>query len=160
VSEQLIDLLKFGLLALLYLFFLRVIWAVWTELRAPATEPQAPLRRARKAAAAGSRGARKPRSGRREPSVLKVVEPPESAGGSYPLAAEMTMGRAPGCTIVVDDTYVSQLHARVFLQNGKPHLEDLGSTNGTYHNGAPVSGPEALTLGDRVQVGNLVLELV
>lgn len=158
MSEQLIDLLKFGLLALLYLFFLRVIWAVWTELRAPATEALGPPARAR-AAAPPSSGRRRGRPTRKQATQLRIVEPPDLAGGSYPLAAEMTMGRAPGCTIVVDDTYVSQLHARVFLREGVPHVEDLGSTNGTYRNGDPVTGPLQLALGDRVQVGTLVVEL-
>jgi hypothetical protein len=158
VSEQLIDLLKFGLLALLYLFFLRVIWAVWTELRAPATETVGAPARAR-AVAPPSGGRRRTRPGRKQATQLRIIEPADLAGGVYPLAAEMTMGRAPGCSIVVDDTYVSQLHARVFLKEGVPHVEDLGSTNGTYRNGDPVSGPLELALGDRVQVGNLVVEV-
>ena len=158
MSEQLIDVLKFGLLALLYLFFLRVIWAVWTELRAPAAVEAESAKRARRTvgAATGGRGGRSSRS---EPSTIRVLEPAEFAGGSFPLVAEMSMGRAPGCTVVVDDTYASQLHARVFSQDGDFHLEDLGSTNGTLHNGTAVSGPQRLALGDRIQVGNWVLEL-
>jgi hypothetical protein len=159
VSEQLIDLLKFGLLALLYLFFLRVIWAVWTELRAPALEVDRP-RRVRTGAA---RPDEAPKSGpsrrsRRKPSALTVVEPPELAGARHPLSAEITMGRAPGCTIVIDDTFVSQLHARVFEADGDHHVEDLGSTNGTHLNGTQISNPQRLRGGDRIQVGSLVVE--
>lgn len=151
MSEQLIDLLKLGLIALLYLFFLRVIWAVWTELRAPAIEPRTRRSRQRAARPAGrSRG---------QVSMLRVLEPAEIAGDTYPLSAEMTMGRAPGCTVVIDDTYVSQVHARVFGQDGGWHVEDLGSTNGTFCNGDAVSSPRPLRPGDRVQVGNVVLEL-
>ncbi len=149
MSEQLLDLLKLGLLALLYLFFLRVIWAVWTEVRAPVRP---------RARAAPRRPRREARPRRRGLTTLSIVEPPELAGGRFPIGAEMTMGRAPGCTIVVDDTYVSQLHARVFTHNGEYHVEDLGSTNGTFHNGEPLSGPERLHPGDRIQIGNVVLE--
>ena len=91
--------------------------------------------------------------------MFRVLEPAELAGLEYPMASEMTLGRAPGCTIVVDDTYVSQVHCRVFADGDQYRVEDLGSTNGTTLNGAEVAGPEAITLGDRLQVGNVVLEL-
>ncbi len=153
MSEQLLDLLKLGLLALLYLFFLRVIWAVWTEMRAPATEPEVKPKRRPKPKRSKSRPAQ------HDLTALLVLEPADLAGGRYPLGPEMTMGRAPGCSIVVDDTYVSQLHARVFSQNGRYHVEDLGSTNGTFHNGSAVSSPQLLKPGDRIQVGNMLLQL-
>ena len=145
MSEQLIDLLKLGLLALLYLFFLRVIWAVWTELRAPAVEAVG--------ADAPSRSARKPRTPRAKPArgeltALRILEPAESAGTTHQLQPEMTMGRAPGCTVVVDDTYVSQLHARVFSQEGAWHVEDLGSTNGTSVDGKDVDPGQPVELMD------------
>ncbi|MGI9622211.1 MAG: FHA domain-containing protein [Acidimicrobiales bacterium] len=153
MSEQLLDLLKLGLLALLYLFFLRVIWAVWTELRTPAVEPAL----ASKGAAPAR--ARPARAAKGQLAALRVVDPPEEAGTRYPLEPEMTIGRAPGCTVVVDDTFVSQLHARVFQNDGAWFVEDLGSTNGTFCNGAAVSAPERVRSGDRVQVGNWVLEV-
>jgi pSer/pThr/pTyr-binding forkhead associated (FHA) protein len=159
VSEQLIDLLKLCLLALLYLFFLRVIWAVWSELRTPAVANAArggAPRRARPAAAPGPVARTTPQ----RLATLRVIDPPESAGREYPVTAEMTIGRAPGCAIVVDDTFVSQIHARVYSQPDGLHVEDLGSTNGTFHNGEPVSGPVPLTPGDRIAVGGTTLELL
>ena len=103
------------------------------------------------------RGGGRRRSGQSERAqLLKVIEPHDSAGADYPLAAEMTIGRAPGCVVVVDDTYVSQLHARVFADGETYRLEDLGSTNGTFLNGNGVSAPQALSLGDRIRVGNMV----
>ena len=161
VSEQLLDLLKLGLLALLYLFFIRVIWAVWTELRTPVIEPRTVADRGVATVVAGEkRGGGRRRSGHSAgPSLLRVIEPHDSAGTSYPLAPEMTLGRAPGCVVVVDDTYVSQLHARVFADDDRYRVEDLGSTNGTFLNGNGVSAPEVLALGDRIRVGNMVLEV-
>ena len=156
MSEQLIDLLKLGLLALLYLFFLRVIWAVWTELRAPAVESvgadaEAPPRRREKVA--------KPKRGSRtDPTVLRVLEPAELVA-THALATEMTMGRAPGCTIVVDDTYVSQLHARVFKGEDGWYVEDIGSTNGTFLNGDQLTTSRPVRRGDRIQLGNAVMEV-
>ncbi|MEM7287797.1 MAG: FHA domain-containing protein [Actinomycetota bacterium] len=156
MSEQLIDLLKLGLLALLYLFFLRVIWAVWTELRAPAVESvgadaEAPPRRR-------ERPAKPRRSSKAELTVLRVLEPAELVG-THALASEMTMGRAPGCTIVVDDTYVSQLHARVFKGEDGWYVEDIGSTNGTFLNGDQLTSSRRVRRGDRIQLGNAVMEV-
>jgi len=54
---------------------------------------------------------------------------------------------------------VSQLHARVFARDGQYLVEDLGSTNGTYLNRARVTGSIVMKRGDRLQVGNTVMEL-
>ena len=157
MSEQLIDVLKLCLLALLYLFFIRVMWAVWSELRTPAVAPAARSapRRARVGERTVARGAAPSGAGQ----ALVVIEPPDQAGREYPVTTEMTLGRAPGCTVVIDDTYVSQIHARVAAGPDGVHLEDLGSTNGTTCNGSAVTGPRRLRPGDRIGVGAMVLEL-
>lgn len=162
MSEQLLTILKLCLLVLLYLFFLRVLRAVWAELRAPVATAAAPAqgavsnRSARKAA----RAAAVPRSrGRGQPKALRVVEPAAQKGRTFPLGDELTVGRAAGCSITLDDTYVSQIHSRVFTREGKIFVEDLGSTNGTYLNRAKVSGPMVMQRGDRLQVGSTVMEL-
>jgi len=87
------------------------------------------------------------------------VEPRASRGTALGLANEITFGRAPGCTVSVpDDTFVSQVHARVFNDHGNIILEDLGSTNGTYVNGNRLTTAVALQRGDRLQIGSTVLE--
>ena len=43
MSDSLLNIFKFGLLALLYLFFARVLWAVWSEVRGPRPGSAAPL---------------------------------------------------------------------------------------------------------------------
>lgn len=161
MSEQLIDVLKLCLLALLYLFFIRVMWAVWSELRTPAVAPanRTAPRRARTAEpATAGRGAATAQS-TQAAQTLVVVEPPDQAGRQYPVTTEMTLGRAPGCTVVIDDTYASQIHARVAAGPDGIHVEDLGSTNGTTCNGQAVTGPRRLRPGDRIGVGTVVLEL-
>jgi len=149
VSEPLLNLLKLCLLALLYLFFLRVLQAVWSEVSGPKSraprQPKAP---------AGRRRAARPASG-----TLRIIEPPEQRGHTFPLADELTVGRAAGCQVTLDDTYISQLHARVFRQDGALYVEDLGSTNGTYLNRAKVAGPMVMKPGDRLQVGSVVMEV-
>lgn len=149
MPEALLTVLKFCFLAILYLFFIRVLRAVWVEVKGPPagiahqnqSRPNRPVRRGR------------------PPGRLKVVEPAEHRGHAYDLGEELTVGRAGGCQVILDDTYVSQLHARVFRREGQLYVEDLGSTNGTYVNRRKVTAPIAIRKGDRVQVGKTVLEL-
>jgi hypothetical protein len=148
MPEPLLKLLELCLLALLWLFFLRVLRAVWTEVRAPAGGP----------AATDSRPRRTPRGPKRGTPRLVVVEPKDRKGHAYALDEEQTVGRAAGCQITLDDTYVSQLHARVFAKDGQWFVEDLGSTNGTYLNTKRVSAPLAIKRGDQVKIGSVVLE--
>ena len=107
-----------------------------------------------------------PRGRRPVPAVVaapprrsRVVEPAAQKGRSFPLGDEITVGRAAGCSITLDDTYVSQIHTRVFTREGEILVEDLGSTNGTYLNRAKVQGPMVMQRGDRLQVGSTVMEL-
>lgn len=163
MSEQLLNIFKLALLALIYLFLLRVLRAVWAEITPrPVDARGRRFGRRRGASAAAPPGARVASRGRRSrghPVELVVVEPAEQAGRRYALGDEITVGRAAGCQVTVDDTYVSQLHARVFTRDSQFFVEDLGSTNGTYLNRAKVAGPMVMQKGDRLQVGNTVLEL-
>ena len=161
MPESLLTILKFLLIALLYLFFFRVLRAVWAEVSSPRTASAG-------APAPGRSGVRDrmPASAPKgTPSRLRVLEPPEHRGRAYDLAEEMTVGRAQGCQVQIEDSYASQLHARVFRRDGQVFVEDIGSTNGTYvnrkgtKNKEKVSGPLALRLGDRLVIGKTVLEV-
>ena len=157
MPDSLLTILKFLLLALLYLFFLRVLRAVWAEVYSsrPVVAAPASARPSGRDRAAASK----------PPGRLKVVEPSEHRGRAYDLGDELTVGRAAGCQVRVDDTYASQLHARVFRRDGQFYIEDLGSTNGTYltrkgtTSREKVAGPLALRQGDRVVVGKTVMEV-
>ncbi len=153
MPESLLTILKFCFLALLYLFFVRVVRAVWAEVGGrPAPAPAAPAPAA--PAPAKQRGAPK-----RTVAHLRVVEPAAQRGRTYDVADELTIGRAAGCQIPLDDSYASQLHARVFRRNGDLLVEDLGSTNGTFLNRKKVDSAVPIRKGDRLQVGKTVLEL-
>tara|TARA_B100000953_G_scaffold166339_1_gene137167 strand:- start:509 stop:742 length:234 start_codon:yes stop_codon:yes gene_type:complete len=76
------------------------------------------------------------------------------------LASELTIGRAATCEITIDDTYASQIHARVFRRDDDHVLEDLGSTNGTYLNRQKVSSATNLQTGDHLQIGSTVFEVM
>jgi pSer/pThr/pTyr-binding forkhead associated (FHA) protein len=150
VSDGVLTILKFCLLALLYLFLARVLWTVGSELRAApvaAAPPPAPAPAAKPAVKA------------RRSWRLLVVEPPATSGRTFDVDGELTIGRAAGCGVSLpDDTFVSSVHARVYESDGDIFVEDLGSTNGTLVNGAPLTAATQLRKGDRIQVGQTVLE--
>jgi len=158
VPDSLLTILKFCFLALLYLFFIRVLRAVWAEMSPSRIAPPAPTPAAR-SSARGWSGTNRGGSNTKAGGRLKVIEPPETKGQTYDLGEELTVGRAGGCQITLDDTYVSQLHARVFRREGQLYVEDLGSTNGTYLNRKKVTAPIAIRKGDRLQIGKTVMEL-
>jgi pSer/pThr/pTyr-binding forkhead associated (FHA) protein len=154
MSEAVLTVLKFCFLALLYLFLYRVVRLTLRELRAPALTPEP----------AGVPTAAPPRRERRpepRPALrLRILEPASRRGETHTIDREVTVGRGGGCALVLsDDTYVSQLHARLFPQNGEGYVEDLGSTNGTYVNGKQIKGVTRLKRGDQVQFGQTVAEV-
>ena len=158
MSELTLTIIRLGFLAVLWLFVLTAVSVMRSDLFGrrvaprPAARPAAPAPRATRPP--------KPVKGRRgEPSVL-VVTQGALAGTSVRLGqAPVTLGRAQDSTIVLDDDYVSTHHARLFPQDGQWLVEDLGSTNGTWLNRHKVSGPMVLQRGDRLQIGNTVMEL-
>jgi hypothetical protein len=172
-TEPLLGVLKYVLLALLYLFFARVLWAVWSEVRGPrpsvGSQAHAGIGPTDPTVAAplpltpdlkqSKRAVRAPKGRRGDIGRFVVIEPKATRGSIFALRDEITVGRAATCTIgMPDDSFVSQLHARVFRDAGLPMIEDLGSTNGTYLNGKRLTVPERITKGDRVQIGNTVFE--
>jgi pSer/pThr/pTyr-binding forkhead associated (FHA) protein len=87
------------------------------------------------------------------------VQPPAERGHAFTVDGDATLGRGGGCTVpLAFDTFVSQVHARVTERDGSLWVEDVGSTNGTYVNGERIDAPTKLGKGDRVQVGETVLE--
>lgn len=159
MPETLLTILKFCFLALLYLFFVRVLRAVWVEVSGRGASTTAALG----GDGAGLGGARAARAGAgvgsKAANRLVALEPSSMKGTGFDLADELTLGRASGCQIMLDDTFVSQLHARVFRRDGQVWVEDLGSTNGTHVNGSKITAPVVVRRGDRLQVGQTVLEV-
>ena len=153
MSEQLLNVFKICLLIVLYLFFLRVLRAVWAELK----EPKPAVAAAPTPAGRAPAPAPPPKEPAR--SHLVVVAPEEQRGRSYELLDELTVGRAAGCHIALDDRFVSQLHARMFRRDEQSFIEDLGSTNGTFLNDEKVTSPALVTKGDHVRIGNFVMEM-
>lgn len=167
MTDQALDILKLVLLALLYLFFARVLWAVWSEVRQPVNARQsdaAPVPSPTPAGGAPLPDARgretKPPRGRRgTPGRLVVLEPKERRGTTYAIANGLGIGREPDNAIVIlGDAYISGHHVKLTVAEGQVWIDDLASKNGTYLNGARLTDRRALHVGDRIQVGYTVLE--
>ena len=71
----------------------------------------------------------------------------------------VVVGRSPSADIVVDEPYVSSMHARFSLQGPAIVLEDMGSTNGTLVNGHAIAQAVTLREGDEVQVGDTIMRV-
>lgn len=138
--------LKWLFLALLYLFIARAVRVIYLDL----VGPKVPRQRT-----PGS----KPRR-RGTPRSVAVAEP-EQPLKTFPLSEELVIGREEGqCGVVLKkDTYVSQVHARLYAKDGTWFVEDLGSTNGTYLNRVKVTAPSPITVGDEVRVGKTRIEV-
>ena len=88
-----------------------------------------------------------------------VVLEGTSPGKRLEISAEpITIGRGARQTLVVDDSDVSRLHARVTLVNGTVLAEDMQSTNGTFVDGDPISGAIVLKDGSRLQMGGQIIK--
>jgi pSer/pThr/pTyr-binding forkhead associated (FHA) protein len=93
-------------------------------------------------------------------AVLVIREGAE-AGREVTLAGALTIGRADDADLVLADPGISRNHARLLAApGGAVTIEDLGSSNGTFVNGEPVSGSQALREGDEIQLGGALLQFV
>ena len=149
MSDAVLTLLKIALLGSLYLFFGWVLTAAFRQITAPVLAP---------AAAAPAPMPTRTRSRSATRGQITIVEPVELHGSVMQIDDELRIGRAASCALTLDDTYVSQQHARLVRRDRQYLVEDLGSTNGTFVNRERIVGPVILHTGDRVQIGSTVLE--
>ena len=162
MSELTITLLRLGYLVLLWVFVLSTI----AVLRRDLYGTKITNRRAARPRAAVP-GPMAPAAGRSDPPAkrdagarrLVVTEGP-LRGTTIPLSTSAVLiGRAPSCTLVLDDDFSSSRHARIFPQDGGWFVEDLGSTNGTFVGRDKVTAPTPIRIGSQVRLGQTTIEL-
>jgi FHA domain len=145
--------LKFGFLAVLYLFLLWMARSALKDLRRGGSEAVAPDyddATGMHQASAGLRG-----NGDKGTPKLRVhTAAGLRAGSAYDLSDGALLGRGDMADIRLEDTFASSRHARLVPQGEVMVLEDLGSTNGTYLNGEPLRGPQPLHVGDSIRIGD------
>jgi hypothetical protein len=140
--------LKFGFLAVLYLFLLWMARSALKDLRrsagngSAAAVPDAELDATGMHQAAGS------------PKLRVGSGAGLRAGAAYDLSEGALLGRGDQADIVLEDSFASSRHARLVPHGDVIVLEDLGSTNGTYLNDEPLRGPQPLHPGDRIRIGD------
>jgi pSer/pThr/pTyr-binding forkhead associated (FHA) protein len=145
--------LKFGFLAVLYLFVLVIARSALKDLRR--TTAPAPDATGFHAAPAFAEAPR------RGPDGFLVVERGGGLQGGqrFDLIGGLSIGRSKEADVQIDDRYASSLHVRVFSREGGFFVEDMNSTNGTLLNGATLQGEAELIDGDTVQIGDTVFRL-
>jgi hypothetical protein len=146
--------LKFGFLAVLFLFLL---WVARSSLRDLSEHDDASM----VMDGDGGDPIAVPRRERQGPDLRAGVDPRLEVvaamgldpGTAFEIGDSATMGRADGSDIPVDDPFASSVHARIFPRGQFMYIEDMGSTNGTYLNGRRLRAAERLKVGDTVRIG-------
>jgi pSer/pThr/pTyr-binding forkhead associated (FHA) protein len=159
LSEFTLTLIKFGFLALLWIFVLSAVSVIRSDLFGARVDTPKAANQA--SVAKRSRQSRsKPARKRRGAPTKLVVTEGSNRGQSVSLSGEtIVLGRGGDSTIRLDDDYVSTRHAR-FVTNGEEwFIEDMGSTNGTYIGSTRVTRATAITPGTAVRLGKTVVEL-
>jgi hypothetical protein len=145
--------LKFGFLAVLFLF---ILWVARSSMRDLTQHDDSSV-----VMDGDDGGGAVPRRERHVPDLRAGVDPRLEVvaamgldpGTAFDLAEGATMGRADGSDIPIDDPFASSVHARIFPRGQFMYIEDMGSTNGTYLNGRRLRAAERLKVGDAVRIG-------
>lgn len=152
MDDPVVVALKFGFLAILFLFLLWVARSSMRDLSrtggAAAAEPvEPPGPRRRNSALPNLRAGVEPR-------IEVVAAMGYDPGTRFDVGGGATLGRSDGADINVNDPFASSAHARIFPRGDYMYLEDMGSTNGTYLNGRQVRTAERLKVADTIRIGD------
>lgn len=150
--------LKFGFLAVLYLFLLWISRSALRDLMRgagggalmdaePVDAPGAAKRRRPEAQSGGLMGSV-------DPKLVVIAALGHEPGTTFDLSEGALMGRADSAEVQIDDPFASSAHARIFPRDDFMYVEDMGSTNGTYLNGRQLRGAERLKVADVVRIGD------
>jgi pSer/pThr/pTyr-binding forkhead associated (FHA) protein len=139
--------LKFGFLAVLYLFLLWIARSALKDLRRTASP------------APDATGFHQAVPFASYPSPTDAWLVVERGGGlgvgeRFDLIGGLSIGRSAEADVRIDDRYASGVHARIFTRDGRAYVEDMNSTNGTLLNDAALSGEAELIDGDVVRIGD------
>jgi FHA domain len=137
--------LKFGFLAVLYLFLFWVARSALRELRGTGTPAPEPT---------GFHAL--PGEGRGVPDAWLLVLKGGGldSGERFDLFGGVSIGRSADADVRIEDRYASQIHARIYPRAGSYYVEDMNSTNGTFLNGERLDGELELQHLDSIEIGD------
>ena len=169
MTEFALTLLRLAFLGALWLFIIITVIALRRDLMQPrearpastraSTRPPRPAKAAK--APKAPKPPKQPKASKHAKSgpSLVVTEGP-LAQTVIPLGtAQVTLGRAPDSTLVIDDDYASSRHARLYPSEDGWIVEDLGSTNGTWIDRTRITSPTVLPPGVPLRIGRTTLQL-
>ena len=177
MSELTLLLLRIGFLVLLWAFVFAVVYSLRADLFGVKVRRMPDAAAAAAAAPVASAAAASSVTGPVAPAVPAPVAKPggpattatasrivitsgPKTGLELPLGNEpLTIGRSSESGLVVRDDYTSSHHARLVLWGDQWMIQDLDSTNGTWHDGARVTAPVPVNLGAPIKVGATTFEL-
>jgi hypothetical protein len=154
-DEPLAVALQFGFLGILYLFLLWVARSARRDLvrsQEPALLDKPP--ELDDSPEGRRRGAGPDLSAGVEPRLEVIAAMGYEPGTVVDVSDGVTFGRGGSADIHVEDPFASSVHARIFARNGFMHVEDMGSTNGTYLNGRQLRKAEQLKPADKIRIGD------
>ncbi|GAA1723964.1 FHA domain-containing protein [Microbacterium paludicola] len=174
LSSLTLLILQVGFLLLMWLFVFAVVFALRSDVfgvrvrRMPdAASGRAPAKSAPAKPAAAPRPAPAPSAAPAGPATTAtasriVITTGPKAGLELPLGTDpLTIGRSSEAGLVIRDDYTSSQHARLVLWGEQWMLQDLESTNGTFHGGERVSpnSPVPVQTSTPIKVGATTFEL-
>lgn len=96
--------------------------------------------------------------------AIELMDCPESIdiikGSVYPVHSTISIGRNEDNSVIIDDPYISNHHASIYVRDEKLYIRDMNSTNGTFKNGKKVRNEEELADGDVLRMGRLVFKVM
>jgi hypothetical protein len=140
--------LKFGFLAVLYLFLLWIARSAMKDLRRTMT-PAPDATGFHAVPAAEDRG-----PVGEDAWLIAARGGGLNPGDRFDLFGGLSIGRAGEADVRIEDRYASGLHARIYSSGGRYYIEDMQSTNGTLLNDATLSGEAELMGGDMIRIGD------
>ena len=162
MSALLITLLRFGFLALLWIFVLVVILTIRHDVFGTQVRPRSATAKKRK-----RKKYQKPTNAKVQASAppqphnfsLVVVQGQLAGTRLHISSAPLMIGRSPDSALVLDDGYASSRHARIYCEGDRVILEDLNSTNGTWLGSVQIHEPTVVPAGAQITIGKTVLEV-
>ncbi len=176
MSELTLLLLRIGFLVLLWAFVFAVVYSLRADLfgvkvrRMPDAAAAVATGTPVAASASGATASVAPAPSAPSPtpggpattaavSRIVITSGPKT-GLELPLGNEpLTIGRSSESGLVIRDDYTSSHHARLVLWGDQWMIQDLDSTNGTWHDGARVTAPVPVNVGAPIKVGATTFEL-